>query len=175
MKTIVKHLRDLLIPVVVVIILPIGINRLEHRMFGRPLFAQGVLLLGVGVLIGLGGLALALSSMILMIRIAKSTIMPWDPSQNLVVAGPYRHLRNPMILGVILLLVGEALVLSSYGIAIMAIIFFILNTVYFIYFEEPHLEKQFGEAYRRYKAHVPRWRPRVAPWRPEKKPDNHRP
>ena len=167
MKTITKHIRDFLIPIFVTIVLPLTINRAEHLRFGRPLLAQSALLVIAGVLVGLAGVGLMLSAIILMIRIAKSTVMPWDPSQHLVVAGPYRHLRNPMILGVILLLLGEALILSSYGIAILALAFFILNTIYFIYVEEPRLEKQFGEAYRHYTVHVPRWLPRVKPWYPQ--------
>lgn len=170
MKTLAKHLRDFLIPIFVTVILPFWINRTEHRLYGRPLITPSVVQLVAGVLVGLVGLALMMTSIIVMIRIAKSTIMPWDPSQNLVVTGPYRHLRNPMILGVIILLIGEALALSSYGIALLATGFFILNTAYFILFEEPQLEQQFGETYRQYKANVPRWQPRIKPWNPEEIP-----
>ena len=167
MKTFAKHLRDFLIPIFVTIILPLVINRLEYHYFGRPLHTQSAIQMAAGAWVVLSGLGLMLSSIILMIRIAKSTVMPWDPSKNLVVAGPYRHLRNPMILGVILLLIGEALVFCSYGIAILATGFFVLNTLYFIYFEEPKLEQQFGEAYRQYKANVPRWLPRTRAWYPK--------
>jgi len=149
------------------IILPLWINHIEQRLFSRPFRTQSVIQMITGILVGLSGLVLMLTSIIFMIRIAQSTVMPWDPSKQLVIQGPYRHLRNPMILGVILLLVGEALVLMSYGIAILATAFFLLNTVYFIYFEEPSLEAQFGEAYRRYKTNVPRWLPRLKPWHSE--------
>lgn len=167
MKIVAKHLRDFLIPILMTIILPFWINRTEYRLYGRSLITPSVAQLVGGVIVGLIGLALMLTSMIVMIRIAKSTIMPWDPSQKLVVTGPYRHLRNPMILGVIILLIGEAFVLSSYGIAILAAVFFILNTAYFITFEEPQLEQLFGESYRQYRANVPRWIPRVKPWNPD--------
>jgi protein-S-isoprenylcysteine O-methyltransferase Ste14 len=166
MKTVSKHLRDFLIPLLMTVILPVMINRLEHRLFDRPLLAQSTIQFVAGIMIALAGLALLITSIVLMIRIAKSTVMPWDPSQNLVVRGPYRHLRNPMILGVIILLIGEALILSSVGVAILAAVFFFLNTLYFILFEEPKLEAQFGDAYRRYKANVPRWLPRLKPWHP---------
>lgn len=172
MKTVAKHLRDFIIPIVMTLLLPWGINRLEYHHFGRPLLTSASIQLAAGVLIGLAGLALMLFSIVLMIRIAKSTVMPWDPSQNLVITGPYRHLRNPMILGVILLLIGEALILCAYGIAILALAFFILNTVYFVYFEEPKLEQQFGQEYRQYKANVPRWLPRTTPWHPQEKPQD---
>jgi protein-S-isoprenylcysteine O-methyltransferase Ste14 len=164
MRTVSKHLRDFLIPIFMTIILPLLINAMENRWFQRPRFARSMFQLALGFLVCLAGLALLIASIVVMIRIAKSTVMPWDPSQNLVVRGPYRYLRNPMILGVIILLLGEALMLSSYGIAILAGMFFIGNTAYFIFFEEPSLEAQFGEAYRFYKANVPRWLPRIKPW-----------
>lgn len=167
MKTVTKHLRDFLIPILMTVILPLWLNRTEHRLFDRPLLTPATVQMVAGIVIGLSGLALMLISIVLMIRIARSTVMPWDPSKNLVIQGPYRYLRNPMILGVIILLFGEAVVLSSYGIAILAGVFFILNTAYFVFFEEPSLEERFGEAYRRYKANVPRWLPRLKPWHPE--------
>lgn len=148
---------------------------MEHKRFMRPRFAQSPGYIALGILISLVGLTLMISSIVVMIRVAQSTIMPWDPSKNLVIKGPYRHLRNPMILGVILLLHGEALILSSYGIAILAVLFFFGNTVYFILSEEPKLEVQFGKAYRRYKENVPRWLPRVKPWYPEQSTKNDHP
>ena len=162
-KTVAKHLRDFLTPIFMTIVLPLIINNREYHWFQRPLFAELTFQITVGVVIGLAGLALLITLIVLMIPTAKSTVMPWDPSQNLVLQGPYRYLRNPMILGVIILLFGEAMVLSSYGIAILAGVFFIGNTAYFIFFEEPSLEAQFGEAYRRYRANVPRWLPRLKP------------
>lgn len=98
----------------------------------------------------------------------KGTVMPWDPTQTLVITGLYRHVRNPIILGVLIIQIGEALLLSSYGIALLPLVFFIINTVYFIYSEEPGLEKRFGEAYLEYKRNVPRWIPRLIPWYPSK-------
>jgi protein-S-isoprenylcysteine O-methyltransferase Ste14 len=79
-----------------------------------------------------------------------------------------------MILVVIILLLGEALAFSSYGIAILAGAFFIGNTAYFIFFEEPKLEAQFGDDYRQYKQNVPRWLPRIKPWYPEEDTHEHR-
>ena len=45
-------------------------------------------------------------------------------------------------------------------------VFFLLKMLYFLRFEEPGLEKRFGDSYRRYKANVPRWIPRLRPWDP---------
>ncbi len=69
--------------------------------------------------------------------------MPWAPSKHLVVAGPYRFLRNPMILGVTLVLIGEALILPTLGIAVFALGFFTLDMVYIPNFKEPELAGQF--------------------------------
>ena len=99
-------------------------------------------------------------------RIGRGTLAPWDPTSELVVQGPYAHVRNPMITGVLAVLLGEALVLGSIAIAIWAAIFAVVNHVFFLAFEEPSVERRFGEAYRRYRQNVPRWVPRTTAWRP---------
>jgi protein-S-isoprenylcysteine O-methyltransferase Ste14 len=81
----------------------------------------------------------------------------------------YRFVRNPMILGVLTVLAGEAIVLMSRNILFWAIIFFIMNNLWFVLFEEPDLEKRFGEEYKEYKRNVPRWIPRTRPYTPDLK------
>jgi protein-S-isoprenylcysteine O-methyltransferase Ste14 len=100
------------------------------------------------------------------IMIGNGTIMPWDPTRKLITASLYGHVRNPMILSLITMLVGESIMFASYGIALFAILNFVINTIYFIFSEEPGLEKRFGEEYVEYKNNVPRWVPRLRPWRP---------
>jgi len=73
-----------------------------------------------------------------------------------------------MILGVLFVLCGESILFTSSSIGIWAVLFFIINTVYFIFSEEPGLEKRFGMEYVEYKMHVPRWIPRIKPWYPGK-------
>ena len=68
--------------------------------------------------------------------------------------------------GVLGVLLGEAALLGSVGIAIWAAIFAAVNTAWFILGEEPGLDRRFGEEYREYKREVPRWVPRRTPWRP---------
>ena len=72
-----------------------------------------------------------------------------------------------MILSIIIIQVGEAILFASYGIAVLAFANFVLNTVYFIFSEEPGLEKQFGAEYVEYKKNVSRWIPRLKPWQPK--------
>lgn len=98
---------------------------------------------------------------------------PWDPIRNFIAVGPYRHVRNPMLIGVILMLVAMSAALTSWPLLGWAVFFIGLNTVYFIKSEEPGLERRYGETYRRYKAAVPRWIPRLAPYNagsPENQP-----
>lgn len=120
--------------------------------------------LWIGLAVGLLGLALAVWTVRLFVRLGEGTPAPWDPPQKLVVAGPYRHVRNPMIAAVLLMLFGEALVFKSSPIAAWLIVFFVINGIYFPLSEEKDLEKRFGDDYRRYKQNVPRWLPRLTPW-----------
>ncbi|HEX3068855.1 MAG TPA: isoprenylcysteine carboxylmethyltransferase family protein, partial [Thermoanaerobaculia bacterium] len=79
--------------------------------------------------------------------------------------GPYRYVRNPMIAGVILIIIAESLLFRSLSLAEWAAAFFVINAIYFPLIEEPQLESRFGEEYRRYKRHVRRFVPRIQPWK----------
>ena len=98
--------------------------------------------------------------MILFYQIGKGTPAPWSPTKNLIVQGPYKYVRNPMISGVLLVLTSEALILNTICIFYWAIIFFIINCIYFKLFEEKQLEKNFGQSYLEYKKNVPMWLPK---------------
>ena len=92
------------------------------------------------------------------------TPAPWDPPRRMVIMGPYRYCRNPMITGALLLLLAEALFFLSWPLAAWMILFFVGNAIYFPFVEEKGLEKRFGDPYLKYKASVPRWIPRLKPW-----------
>ena len=126
---------------------------------GHVQFWPGILLLGVG-------LFFAAWSAALFVRLGMGTPAPWDPPRRLVVIGPYRHVRNPMISGVLFMLAGEALLAQSWPLAAWMALFFAANAVYFPLIEEKGLLGRFGDDYRAYKAAVPRWIPRLSPWRP---------
>ena len=102
--------------------------------------------------------------MVLFWQHGNGTPAPWDPPQNLIIRGPYRHVRNPMISGVVFLLIAEALCFRSIPIGVWAAVFFLGNSIYFPMVEEKGLEKRFGDTYLRYKANVPRWIPRLRAW-----------
>ena len=112
-----------------------------------------------------GGFAMWVWTVRLFARIGKGTLAPWDPTERLVIEGPYAHARNPMIAGVLAVLLGEALIFGSTAIAVWTAVFTAINHVFFLVYEERAVERRFGDEYRRYKENVPRWIPRRTPWR----------
>jgi protein-S-isoprenylcysteine O-methyltransferase Ste14 len=96
----------------------------------------------------------------------EGTLAPWDPTRKLVVAGVYRFVRNPMISGVLFVLLGEATFFGSKPLLYWFLIFFTMNAIFIPLVEEKGLEKRFGEEYVEYKRNVPRWIPRIKPWEP---------
>ena len=115
-----------------------------------------------GLLIAVG-LGLVAWTVTLFVRVGRGTLAPWDPTSHLVVHGPYRYVRNPMITGVGTILAGEALFFRSWWIAIQLAVFAVVNAIYFPLVEEPGLRSRFGAEYEEYCARVPRWIPRVRP------------
>jgi protein-S-isoprenylcysteine O-methyltransferase Ste14 len=96
----------------------------------------------------------------------QGTPAPWEPPQKLVILGPYRYVRNPMITGVILVLLGESILFNAWLIFLWALLFLIGNMIYLPLVEEKGLIARFGDAYREYRDQVPRWVPRLRRWDP---------
>ena len=118
----------------------------------------------IGFVAGAAGLSLGVWTVSLFVSVGEGTPAPWDPPKKFVVRGPYRHVRNPMIVGILLMLSAEALILHSWPIAGWLVFFKMANILYIPGVEEKMLEARFGEDYRRYKANVPRWVPRLTAW-----------
>lgn len=92
----------------------------------------------------------------------RGTPAPIDPPKELVVRGLYRITRNPMYIGILLILWGEPLLFASAALAVYAGFVFLLFQLFIRFYEEPALTKQFGQAYRTYCATVPRWIPQFS-------------
>jgi len=92
---------------------------------------------------------------------------PWKPVTNLIVSGPYRYIRNPMLLGVFFLLLFESIFFTSIPIFIWFITFFVGNIIYFKTIEEKGLIKRFGNDYENYKREVPMLFPKFIPYNKE--------
>ena len=87
----------------------------------------------------------------------RGTLSPADPTKRLVVAGLYKFSRNPMYVGVTLILIGEAIFFQSIELWIYSLLVFIAFNIFTILVEEPRLRKDFGEEYKLYCQKVRRW------------------
>jgi protein-S-isoprenylcysteine O-methyltransferase Ste14 len=110
------------------------------------------------------GLLLKVATIRLFVTVGKGTLAPWEPTQRLVVRGVYRHVRNPMISGVLFILLGESVLTASLPVFCWFLLFALINATYIPLLEEPGLVNRFGEDYLEYKRNVPRWIPRWTPW-----------
>ena len=152
------------LPFTVAVLVPVWIMR---RYAIAPAVAGtsgGLVLQAAGVGTAAIGLVLFSSCLRRFASEGKGTLAPWDPPRALVVSGPYRYVRNPMISGVLFVLIAEALVLRSPPHAVWAAAFLVLNALYIPALEEPLLNARFGQDYREYCRHVPRFLPRLRPW-----------
>lgn len=158
--SILKHFRDIMIlPFTVTVVIPFLIHNPDNTFLSDYEFARVV-----GVILALMGLLLFINTVYLIRKIGKGTIAPWSSTKNLVIHGPYKHCRNPMITGVLLILIGESMFFQSANILIWAIVFFVINTIYFKLKEEPDMVRRFGAEYENYKKNVPRWIPKIRPY-----------
>ncbi|HLG56341.1 MAG TPA: alpha/beta fold hydrolase [Vicinamibacterales bacterium] len=87
----------------------------------------------------------------------KGTLAPWDPPRRLVSAGPYRWSRNPMYVGVALILLGWSIAFGSWSLLLYALIVAIAFHLRVVLGEEPWLARTHGRAWTEYVARVPRW------------------
>jgi protein-S-isoprenylcysteine O-methyltransferase Ste14 len=161
----VRHLLAIaILPFSVAVLIPLWIGQRYaiELALGRSAGAIAVQLAGVALL-GVG-CRLFVASQRRFAGEGQGTLAPWDPPRVLVVRGPYRYVRNPMISGVIFALFGEALALRSLPHGAWGAAFLSLNWIYIPLFEEPQLAHRFGDPYREYCQHVRRFLPRLRPW-----------
>ena len=153
------------LPFVVTVVVPLWIGRGERTTLslGSTPLALATQALGL-VSLALGFWLFGYSLLHFATR-GRGTLAPWDPPRKLVVTGPYRYVRNPMISGVLFIVSAEALILLSSAHAVWALIFFLINVTYIPISEEPGLRQRFGASYDVYCANVGRFIPRITPWR----------
>jgi protein-S-isoprenylcysteine O-methyltransferase Ste14 len=92
----------------------------------------------------------------------KGTLAPWDPPKHLVRAGLYRYSRNPMYIGVLLILIGWTTGFRTRSLVIYTIVVAILFHLRVLLYEEPWLARTFPGDWPGYKARVPRWLVRLS-------------
>jgi protein-S-isoprenylcysteine O-methyltransferase Ste14 len=164
-----RHLLAIaLLPFTVTILVPLWIAAryaISPRLGGSPAV---LLLQAAGVAVLVVGCVLFVSSLSRFATEGKGTLAPWDPPRQLVVRGPYRFVRNPMISGVVFILAAEAMLLASRPHGLWALIVLAGNLLYIPLVEEPGLKARFGPSYAEYCRHVPRIFPSFRPWTPER-------
>jgi protein-S-isoprenylcysteine O-methyltransferase Ste14 len=155
----------LALPFMVAVVVPVWLARRNAVGLDWPAAVGGWVAVSAGALSLAVGLVLFAASLARFVIDGKGTLAPWDPPRHLVVVGPYRYVRNPMISGVWFVLIGEALLLRSLAHLWWAGLFAAINAVYIAWVEEPQLARRFGESYRTYCQNVPRLWPRRTAWR----------
>ena len=131
----------------------------------RPAFfgLEGVRSVGVLlILLGLPGLVDSFARFALQ---GLGTPAPVAPPKNLVVTGLYRHLRNPIYLAVVAIILGQAVLFSVLRLVLYGALLWLGFHLFVVAYEEPTLQDTFGSEYEAYRANVRRWVPRVVPWR----------
>lgn len=112
--------------------------------------AVGIVLIALGLAVSAWG--------VLTFRRAGTEVMPSSPTnKTLVTHGPYAITRNPMYVGMVTLTLGIAFFVGAPLLYAAPVLLFLLDNFVIIPFEEAKMERQFGEAYRAYKARVRRW------------------
>jgi protein-S-isoprenylcysteine O-methyltransferase Ste14 len=145
------------------------------RVFGVSVSSDGFGPRAVtGIVVATLGLLLLVTCIVEFGHRGKGTLSPVDPPRELVVTGLYRWVRNPMYVGVSLMLFGEILISPSWGLALYAAAFVTLANLFIRAYEEPYLHRTFGKSYELYRRHVRRWLPRLRPWTPRQGPGGSR-
>jgi protein-S-isoprenylcysteine O-methyltransferase Ste14 len=162
-----RHLLAIaVLPFTVTVVVPVWIARRYGATLQPGATMSGILLQSAGAALLATGAALFIASLRRFSNDGDGTLAPWDPPRRLVVRGPYRYVRNPMISGVVLVLFGESMVLLSASHAAWAVLFVTVNLILIPLIEEPRLRHRFGTDYDAYCRNVPRLLPRLRPWQP---------
>lgn len=141
-------------PGIVAILIPYWLSGKTINTILEPLFAWYHYL---GLMIFVIGLVLMLICIISFGIRGRGTLSPADPTKKLVISGLYRFSRNPMYIGVMMMLIGESIYFRSYVLGAYALLIFIAFNIFIVLFEEPYLKDKFGSEYNEYVKKVRRW------------------
>jgi protein-S-isoprenylcysteine O-methyltransferase Ste14 len=144
---------------------------------GAPLVLQAV-----GAALLLAGVGALTHTVLRFVVEGRGTPFPAAPTENLVVGGLYRYVRNPMYLAVIAIILGQAAILGSAALLLYAAIIWVTVASFVRFYEEPTLANRYGDRYEVYRRAVRGWLPRATPWsgddgttRSERSASEHRP
>ncbi len=121
--------------------------------FAKPLHSHQYL----GILLFITGSVVLFNCIIRFAVEGRGTLSPADPTKRLVITGLYRYSRNPMYVGVMMILIGEAIFFQSGDLWIYLSCVFVFFNLFIMLIEEPRLRRDFGEDYYQYCQKVRRW------------------
>jgi protein-S-isoprenylcysteine O-methyltransferase Ste14 len=134
------------------------------QRYGRP-FSSLAGAVPLGVLLIVAGVVVLLHAFARFTLEGSGTPAPVAPTERLVVGGAYRYVRNPMYLAVLAIILGQALLFASWGVALYAVLARACTFAFVRFYEEPTLSRRYGDQYQAYCRAVPGWVPRLTPWR----------
>jgi protein-S-isoprenylcysteine O-methyltransferase Ste14/pimeloyl-ACP methyl ester carboxylesterase len=111
----------------------------------------------IGLVLVIPGVTLLIWCVRKFLVTGKGTLAPWDPPTRLVSAGPYRCSRNPMYVGVVVILLGWSVAFQSWPLLLYALLVKVAFLLRVLFGEEPWLARTHGRAWTEYVARVPRW------------------
>ncbi len=119
----------------------------------------------IGAALVVVGLVAVVACFVRFVREGRGTPAPTAPTEQLVIGGLYRYVRNPMYVAVASMIGGQALLFRSWGVALWLGVFMLAVVSFVRGYEEPALARRFGDEYDAYRAVVPGWWPRLTPRR----------
>jgi len=140
-------------------LIPWWITRWEFRQPFLDLEAIRV----VGILLIVAGAPGLVDSFARFALQGLGTPAPIAPTENLVVTGLYRYVRNPMYVAVVVVILGQAVLFGDWRLIVYAMLVWLGFHAFVVGYEEPTLARRFGTRYDDFRANVPRWIPRLTP------------
>ncbi|HEX5111683.1 MAG TPA: isoprenylcysteine carboxylmethyltransferase family protein, partial [Saprospiraceae bacterium] len=131
------------------LILGSRVKQIFSQYFGLPQY--------FGSIIFFIGLIIMIKTILQFALEGEGTLSPADPTRRLVVRGLYQYSRNPMYIGVMAMLIGEAVFFEGGGLWLYLLFVGIAFNIFILLVEEPRLKRDFGEEYEQYKQKVRRW------------------
>lgn len=145
----------LLLPGLMAGVFPALIARIPSHRFEPTAFGWIPMVLGLSILV---------AAVVSFYRRGHGTLAPWDPPTRLVVQDLYRFNRNPMYVGIMLMLMGWCGLAGSLWILFYAAGLFLAFHLRIVLYEEREMQRLFPEDWPQYRSHVPRWGWRWRPW-----------
>ena len=142
-------------------LVPWWITRWEFR----PPFFDLDATRAVGILLIVAGLPGLVDSFARFALQGLGTPAPIAPTQNLVVTGLYRYVRNPIYVALVAVILGQAVLFGDQRLLGYGALIWLAFHIFVLAYEEPTLRQSYGAEYESYRANVPRWLPRLTPWR----------